>query len=504
MTTSTTTITTAITTAPTSRALADDRPRLPAIPAWVLAGATLIGLVLTGARWNIPALAWLAPVPLLLLARRLATWRQWLALAGLLAVGLSLQVLKIVTDPVPPVMALAFAVPAAVSLTAIVAITEWIRRRAGEHAGVVAFASLSALGDVAAYRLTELGSWMTGSTTQASSLLVMQLAAVAGLWGIGLVMAWTAGVLASLLARGPRARMGAHAIGLAAVLLIALGWATARLERAQADSLTVAAVTTDVGLGRDGLPDAATLARNVDELFARSEQAAARGARVIAWPEVASVVQPEDEPALVERARVFATRHRVDLALAYGVLRSSSPLLLDNKVSLVTSEGTIAQTYRKHHPVPGEPSIRGDEPIEVIERPYGKVALAICYDFDFPALARAQARLGAQLVIVPASDWEGIDPVHAEMARGRAIEGGFSLLRPVRWASSAAFDGVGRVRGWLPGRESGKVLVANVPLEQLSTPYTRLGDAPALALVLPLAGSLGLAIRRRRRRAESR
>lgn len=469
-----------------------------AIPIWALAIATVIGLLLTGARWNIPALAWLVPVPVLLLARRLMGWRQWLGFAGLLSVALSLQVLKIVTDPVPPVMALMFALPAALGLTVIVAMTEWVRRRAGEHAGVIAFATMSALGDVAGYRLTDLGAWMTASTTQASSLLVMQLAAVVGLWGIGLVMAWTAGVVAALLASGTRDGMGWQAVGLGAVLLLAFGWATTQLERTQGGNLTVAAVTTEIGLGRDGMPSDAVLARNVDELFARSEQAAARGARVIAWPEAASVVRPAAEAALVDRARAFAMRHGIDLALAYGVLRSEAPLLLENKVSFVTSEGTVAQTYRKHHPVPGEPSIRGDEPLALIERPYGKVGLAICYDLDFPALARAYAALGAQLVIAPSSDWEGIDPVHAEMARIRAIEGGFSLLRPVRWASSAAFDGVGRVRGWLPGREADMVLVATVPLEQLPTIYTRVGDAPALALLLPLALSLGLAIRRRR------
>lgn len=69
-----------------------------------------------------------------------------------------------------------------------------------------------------------------------------------------------------------------------------------------------------------------------------------------------------------------------------------------------------ACTYQKHHPVPGEPSIRGTEPLRVLARPYGRVGGAICYDYDFPALAREHARLGADLVVVPSSDWRGIDP----------------------------------------------------------------------------------------------
>ena len=136
--------------------------------------------------------------------------------------------------------------------------------------------------------------------------------------------------------------------------------------------------------------------------------------------------------------------------------------------------------------------MKGTEPISVIDRPYGKIGLAICYDYDFPTLARKHALLGAELIVVPSSDWRGIDPVHAEMARARAIEGGFSVVRPARWASSAAFDALGRTRGWLPGVELNQVLVAQVPMGQLETPYAKTGDAPALVLV----GLLGLSMAR--------
>lgn len=477
----------------------DERRWIHGVPTWGLVLAGFVGLLLTGARWNVPALAWLSPVPFLLVARRLETKRQWLGFGGALAVGLSLQVLKIVTEPVPPVMALMFSLPAALSLLVIFGLTEWTRRWAGEHAGIVAFAAITALGDLASYRLTELGAWMTSATTQASSLLVMQLASAVGLWGIGLLMAWTAAIAASLLASGTGRGLGTHALTLGGVLLVAFGWATVRLERAQQGSLTVAAVTTDVGLGSSGLPSDAVLAKNVDELFERSEEAAARGAKVIAWPEAATLVRPGDEAALVDRAVRFAVERRVDLALAYAVLVSEAPRLFDNKVSFVTAEGTLAQTYRKHHPVPGEPSMKGDDPIALVERPYGKVGLAICYDYDFPELARRHAQLGAQLVIVPSSDWAGIDPVHTELARARAIEGGFSVLRSVRWATSAAFDGLGKVRGLLPGREADKVLVTTVPLEQVATLYTQVGDAPAVAVGVLLVGTLALAVRRRQR-----
>jgi apolipoprotein N-acyltransferase len=83
-------------------------------------------------------------------------------------------------------------------------------------------------------------------------------------------------------------------------------------------------------------------------------------------------------------------------------------------------------------------------------------------------------------VVLPASDWKGIDPFHSQNARVRAIEGGFSVLRPTRWATSTAFDAYGRLRGALPAFEKNeRILFATVPTEHVPTLYTKIGDAVA-------------------------
>ncbi|HVJ22078.1 MAG TPA: nitrilase-related carbon-nitrogen hydrolase, partial [Polyangiaceae bacterium] len=173
--------------------------------------------------------------------------------------------------------------------------------------------------------------------------------------------------------------------------------------------------------------------------------------------------------------------HQIDLVLAYALVQHRAPLLFDNKYLFITDAGEIVDEYRKHHPVPGEPSIRGDEPLRVIERPYGRVAGAICYDYDFPAMAREHARLGAELVVIPASDWRGIDPVHTLMSRVRAIEGGFALVRSARWAASGAFDARGRIRGWMSMTEPNeRVDVVSVPVGREPTLYAACGDVVVL------------------------
>ena len=81
----------------------------------------------------------------------------------------------------------------------------------------------------------------------------------------------------------------------------------------------------------------------------------------------------------------------------------------------------------------------------------------------------------------------------------RAIEGGFASLRPTRWASSAAFDAVGRVRGWMSVTEDNdRVLLAELPAARRPTIYARVGDVPMLTLAgVVLVGAGWLALRHR-------
>jgi apolipoprotein N-acyltransferase len=74
----------------------------------------------------------------------------------------------------------------------------------------------------------------------------------------------------------------------------------------------------------------------------------------------------------------------------------------------------------------------------------------------------------------------------AYMARVRAIEGGFTLLRAVRWAPSAAFDAHGRVHAWMPATDdTDGVMVTHVPVGRTPTTLVSLGDRPvALAALL--------------------
>ncbi|MFT7521021.1 MAG: apolipoprotein N-acyltransferase, partial [Kiritimatiellia bacterium] len=419
------------------------------VPTWALLVLGVSLIAVSGGHSGVAALAWVAPVPWLLLMGRTERWWERALLGLALAGAMTLQLSTIVSEPVPFIFAPMFGVPIAAGLWLIYMVWDVVRRRLSARFALYALPASAAVLDVFWLTIGPTGAWGTASVSQADNLVLLQLASVFGVAGVGFVMAWVASFLAVVAVDSRPRRWLADGLLLAVALVTIAGFGTWRLAQSSSgQTVSVAAVVTDVGLSAKGLPTPEELADNVDVLFARSALAADRGARLVVWNEGATAVSSEEAPALVRRGQEFARDRGVDLVLAFIVVTSESPLAFKNRAVFIDDSGAVLTTYHKRHPVPGETE-PSDNPVPRLDRPYAVVSLAICYDEDFPEMSLAHAALGAELVAVPSSDWAGIDPVHTKMARVRAIEGGFSMLRATRWAASAGYDSMGRVRGWM-------------------------------------------------------
>lgn len=477
------------------------RGSVPRGATWMWVALALVLTWLVGHRWGLAVLAWVAPVPWLVLATRAQGWRQW---SGLLVLCLVVHVAwmaKVVTAPMPWALAFGFGLP--IGLGSFVGLRTYraVHDRGGALVALAFYVAFVVLSDVIGARTSELGAWSTMGNAMVGDLVLLQLTSALGLSAIGFLLASVSGVIATALTIPEPRRMLPWAVVAATLVLGAYGFGAWRLDagRPEGRSVRAAAVTTAVGLDERGLPEDAVLLAAVDELFARSERAVELGAELVVWNEAAAMLRAEHEADTIVRGRELARRHGVELVMGYAVLVDEDPFSFRNEYVWIDREGELVERYAKHHPVPGEPSIRGEDPLRVHDHDYGRAAGALCYDYDFPAMALGHARLGADLVVVPSSDWRGIDPYHTEMARVRAIEGGFSVLRPVRWAASAGFDSLGRVRGWMPAEDTSGVMVVSLPTERVDTIYSRVGDAP----MATLAGGLGVfvlarTVRRRR------
>ena len=99
-----------------------------------------------------------------------------------------------------------------------------------------------------------------------------------------------------------------------------------------------------------------------------------------------------------------------------------------NSAVCVDERGDVAAVYRKVQVYGGKESdafVAGDE-LLVVELCGVKTGLMICFDVEFPELARALARAGAELLVTISANMEPFGNDHAVFASARALENGLT------------------------------------------------------------------------------
>jgi predicted amidohydrolase len=247
-----------------------------------------------------------------------------------------------------------------------------------------------------------------------------------------------------------------------------------------------------VGLVQTRTP--ATHAAALDHVLPLVREAAAGGARLISTPEGTNILQrrkAELLPQLVALENDPVVNGLRDEAKARGVwiLVGSALVLREdgkaaNRSALIAPDGSIAATYDKLHmfdvDLPNGERARESETYEpgdramVVDAAGAKLGLTVCYDVRFPALFRALAMAGAQVITVPAAFTRPTGEAHWEvLLRARAIENGAFVLAPAQggthedgrgtWGRSIAIAPWGEVLGMLDHDEPG-VLMADLDL----------------------------------------
>ncbi|HEX6735331.1 MAG TPA: apolipoprotein N-acyltransferase [Azonexus sp.] len=216
-------------------------------------------------------------------------------------------------------------------------------------------------------------------------------------------------------------------------------------------------------------------------------------------------------PDYIAALKAAAARHGGDLIL--GTLTGDNQRYWNSALSIGSSP---LQTYSKTHLVPFGETIppgfswfmrlatipmssfeRGpaqQAPLAVAGR---RVAINICYEDAFGEEIIAALPQAGILANLSNTAWFGrslAQPQHLQIARLRALETGRPMLRATNTGMTAVIAPDGAVTALLPPFTQG-VLQAEVTAYQGLTPYVRLGNGPALALMLLL---LAAAIRRGR------
>lgn len=450
----------------------------------LLAGSILI--VLTFIRFGIGELGWIVFAPMLVFIHERSKTKQKFTLFITLVIAYILAVSKMVTSEIPWAPAPMYAIPIAIEVFASMYVAGVAHRRLGARWGAYTFASVLTVMGWIQYSFTPGASWGIPAHTQQDNLPLVQLAALTGVGGISFLVALGSGLAAAAWSSGIKAvRKDIIAFGL--ILLCSLLYGQLRLSStAPGKMIRVGGVVSPVTHTdfRSAYENADTLRRLDNELFARTEKAAELGAKVVVWNEVATVVTAPGEQALVSRARELAMKKNILLCMAYAVVVSTHPFHYANKYRIYLPDGTMADEYVKRHPVPVDPHDAGHAHARVVSFDGIKFSGGICYDYSFPEIAYDNANDGAEFALIPSSDWRGIEPQHALMARMNTVAAGLPMIRPVRASTSIACDQYGRILGSLPWEGSGDgVFVVAMRGARVPTLYAKTGEViPLLAL----------------------
>jgi apolipoprotein N-acyltransferase len=366
-----------------------------------------------------------------------------------------------------------------------------------------------------------LGTFGSPAYSQFGNVQLTQLVSLTGVAGLVFMMAWLAPVINEIWEHGltwPAARRSVLPFGAVLAAVLAYGSARVTFFAPAAPTVRVAALTADRRLTEAlELPWLRELAAGDDavraaaraqfepitaDLLERTRQQAQAGAKIVAWGETSVYVLKEDEPRLLAQAAALAREEGIYLQMGVlSSLRSTSFPVAENRAVLIDPNGQVAWDYPKSVHFGGDLQNMANGPghVPVVDTPYGRLAVVICFDADFPELVRQAGQARADILLVPAKDWIPVDVMHPRAAAFRAVENGFALVRPTETGQSMAVDAYGRVlaTGDYFATEA-VAMVAEVPTRSVRTPYVVMGDSLAYVCLAGLVGLLGLGLIRRR------
>lgn len=224
------------------------------------------------------------------------------------------------------------------------------------------------------------------------------------------------------------------------------------------------------------------------------QQAVSKGAEFVVLPENFAFIGSQDKDRL-EFAETFGTgiiqSHMAKLAKQHGIWLLAGAITLQCEVTgkainasiLYNDQGEVAARYDKIHLfdaalsngetyAESETTLAGNKAV-VVDTPFGRLGIAICYDLRFPELFREMSEQGAEIVAISAAFTETTGKAHWEvLLRARAIEnlsfviaagqGGYHINSRSTYGHSMIVDYWGNVREVLEKGEG--VILSDIDL----------------------------------------
>lgn len=470
----------------------------------------LLLLVFSNGQYAVFFALWMA-VPMLLFAvRQLKRWQGFLF--AFLTLGISYYIGFDVVPFLP--VAVSIVISAIFSLFASLPylIDSFFSKKRDSFLSTLIFPCAAVLLEYAYHLINQYGNWGHFAYSQQSQELLLQSVSVFGMGYITFLIFWFAAVVNWVYAQRSHlktAKKGVIAYSLLLSLTLVYGGYRVAFQKASSETVRVASISALDSLAVDfnvgGLNDQQTRIEAKNQttqlnqyLFDRSIAEAGRGAEIVFWAEGNGVILKKDEQELYKKASQVAADQNIYLGIGVAVLDHTKAKYLENKFVVFDKSGRKVIDYWKGISVPGAEAPISNNTytgIQQVSTEYGTLAAAICFDMDFPGYLKGAK--GADMLLAPSNDWQDIDPIHTDMAKFRAIEQGFNLIRQTSHGLSAGIDYTGKMVSEMDHfTDNGKVMITQLPTKGVKTIYSVIGDS-FIAFCLLLIVVTSVALKRR-------
>jgi apolipoprotein N-acyltransferase len=449
---------------------------------------------------------WLAPLPVLLVAPRLRAWQAFAValVARSLAAGFSFWHYMRAVVLIPAWLTLAMILLPAAMFALAVVLYRGLLRKGNPWLAALAFPVVM-VAEEYLFSLSQ-GTYLSTGYTQIENLPVLQLAAIAGLWGISFCVNLFPAAIAALVVAPARLRLR-MAIAFAAFYVCVLSYGFWHLNNVPQAPHSVVVGLVETHAGKNIFPpDAATTMAMMQGYQQQIKLLAGQGAQFVVLPEMTALI-PDSASAKID-AFFQQTARDAHVQVLLGILHATDHGTF-NEGRLYSATGEIETVYRKHHLVPTwESRSTPGTAMSVLPQPAGKIGIEICRDMDYPELARRYGNEEAGLVLVPAWDQGmGVDAEwHGHLSLVRAVEDGFTMVRDAKVGLLTASDDRGRILGEEATHSDGSVvtMLVTVPVRHDATLYQKWGDWFAWVDLAALVALLALWVVKQPQRVEER
>lgn len=443
-------------------------------------------------------LAWLAPIPVLLIAYwHRSRWWQVIPMAFIAYFIGSLNIIVAYLHTLMPMSALFDALLLkSLLFTMVILISHLIIRFNKSWFAVFSYPTCMALTE--SIHFTSNGSVGSLAYTQMSYLPILQISSLGGFAAITFTMSLLSSAVAFLLIF-KHLKRGYIAFAITAVLIIvALGYGANRLNRhSAAKMIKVGLVDTPYSASMSRLNPAFSPA-NAKTLAVLITQASKQGAKIVMTSEESLAITPNQIQHYQNLFSQLALQNHIYLIIGVALplenqAKSWQQAKRYNAAWIFDNDGKLIDSYRKQHTVPEiEARVIAGHKLFTFNINNIKMAVAINRDLDYKNPSNNYAKQRVQILFVPAWDFFNDGWLHAKGAFIRSIANGFSLARVAHDGFIFINNNVGQFYGLsAPSKQRSTVLVVNAPVSIGNSFYAQHPNVFPVILIIILLILLG-------------